>query len=242
VSDIARMQSLVRSEDTFGTTMLAIATEAIGENFLDWDPESIRLELEACLRTLCHDIAFNRLMGTINVIGSDAFYKSLPDFIQIVNALADGIPPGKMVLPDAYDLTWGMTEGLLLWPPDKQDDEPFAPDIVAYIGAALDHEGLTTPPDILRLGLRDDSKNLLKHVQTEFAEDPILTQAIMQTQRDKTDEIEQNLQSDLVLLVQQLKSIGSEQLADVVPKLLKALQQSDEDAQALQLQPGANGE
>jgi hypothetical protein len=239
--DTARMQALIQSEDTFGTTMLAIAVEVIGENFLDWDPATIRMELEDSLRSRCHDIPFNRLMGAVNVITSDAFYNSLPDFVQIVNAIADGIPPQFPVLPDSEDLAWAMTEGLLLWPPDDDNDEPFAQEIVDYIGMTLDSEGLTTPPDILRLGLRADARNLLSHVQAEFADDPLLTQTIMQVQRDKTSQIEQNLYDDLRSLVQQLQSIGSDALTDVVPKLLQALGKSNENAQALQLQPGAIG-
>lgn len=239
MADTARMQALVQSDETFGTTMIAIAVEVLDENFFDWDPEALRLELEGLLRVKCSEIAFNRMMGAINVATSNAFYQSLPDFVRIVDALADGTPPHVLALPDAYDLAWGMTEALLLWPPDENDDEPFNQEIVDYIGAALDHEGFTTPPDILRLGLRADSENLLQKVQMEFAEDPVMTQAVMQTQRDKTTEIERNLQADLRLLFGQLKSIGSERFADLVPKVLKSLQDSNRDAASLELQPGA---
>lgn len=224
------INQLASSPDTYGTTMLAIAIKALGPDFMPseateelWDPQTILMELSGFLRTPVNPTAFNRMMAAIAVVTTDYVFKSLPDFIQIVSGLTGGTPPGVVSLPDAFDVTWGITESVLLWPPDAKDTEPFVDEIVDYIGAVLKREGIINPPDVLRLGLRDDTSKLLDKIHAEFTDDPAMFNAIFDMEKNKTHEIEDDLRFNLQQLASQLAIVDNAAFGESVSSLLHAL-------------------
>jgi hypothetical protein len=119
-----------------------------------WHPGTILLEVESDFGVELPRANFDRLMAGIHLITSDSFYRNLPDFVDLCVVLAGGLfDPAHLDLPDAGDVAWAITEALLLSPPDG--DEPFSEEILAFIGKVADQEGITNPPDVLRLGVRD---------------------------------------------------------------------------------------
>lgn len=203
------------NDDSYATTLLTLfideyvipwaeAKDEREDNPLTWDPETIALEIEddhdISLPKLVHD----RLMTAIQLITTDTFYKSCPDFVAYCNVLA-GTPYGPEWDPaDSLEIAWGVTEALILQPPDDEDEEPFTEEIRGYIGRALDQEGLMNAPDILQIGLRDAT---LVDVQGEFSDDPTMFNAIYDAEAAKTADINRAIRSNLQNLLQQLKSL-----------------------------------
>jgi hypothetical protein len=108
-------------------------------------------------------------------------------------------------IADAAECAWGITEALLLSPPDEDDEAPFSEEILAYIGKALDQEGIIKPPDILRLGTR--AGDLVGKIHTDFSDDPDMFSAIYQQEDEKTKEINDLVRGNLALLVRQLADL-----------------------------------
>jgi hypothetical protein len=150
---------------------------------------------------------FNKLMAAVEIVTTDVFYNDLPAFIRLCNVLYNGTLDIEQFDPaDAAEISWGITEALLLWPPDPDDEEPFAEDILAYIGEVVKDEGIMLPPDVLRLGIGlDDS--LWDQVQGEFSDDPEMWEAIHQKETDKTDDINATIKQRLTALLRILDSL-----------------------------------
>lgn len=174
------------------------------ENPLNWDPETICLEIEDDHNISLPKLVHDRLMTAINLLTTDSFFKSCPDFIAYCNVLA-GTPYGPEFDPaDSVEVAWGITEAMLISPPDDNDEEPFTDEIRAYIGQALDDEGIMNAPDILQIALRDAK---LTDVQGEFSDDPTMFNAIYDAESSKTDDINRAIRQNLRQLLAQLREL-----------------------------------
>lgn len=192
-------------EDTFATSLLLLTIDTYGTEALHWDFRTLKMEIEDDFQLVLPQPNFDRLMTAINLLRTDDFFRSLPDFIAWCNILdGDQYDPRVFDPADAQEMAWGITEAMVIAPPDEDDEEPFTDEIRAYIGAVLDEEGITHPPDILRLALRDDPA---QHVSEDFTDDPEMFGAVYELEQSKTQAITDYLRARLQLLAQQLQSL-----------------------------------
>ena len=233
---------LLSDPTAFATTLLVMVADCFGEEFLYWDPETIRMEVDQEFSTQISDANFNKLLAAVRLVTENSFYRDLPTFIQVCNALYNGtFDPTRFDPADAGEVAWGITEAMLIWPPDSRDQEPFAPEIVQYIGHAVREEGIMQPPDVLRLGL--GGEDLWNDVQAAFADDPQMFAAIHAVEKEKTEEINAMVKTRLRVLLEQLDALpiaGSEDAETSVQKMLHELQTARDEADELEpIQHGA---
>lgn len=227
--------NLLRGE-TFATVLLTICGEHFGGEFLDWDPEVIQMEVNAEFQTEISQANYNKLMVAIRMVNTDVFYKSLPDFIDICNTLFNGtFNPGQFDPADAAEVAWGVTEALLIWPPESRDEEPFDAKIVGYIGHVVRAEGIMVPPDVLRLG-QIGGEDLWARVQSSYMDDPTMFAAIYDVEKEKTDEINTLVKDRLRALLSQLSSLPLQgnSTENMVQQLLQSLQEAQAEGEKLQ--------
>lgn len=209
--------------NSFATTLVTAVVDLYGTEAFTWAPETLLMELEDDLGTSLDPLLYDRLMAGISIIVTDRFYKSLPDFIEMCLVLSGAsFDPSVFQPADSDDCAWGITEALLLAPPDEEN--PFSDEIRGYIGYVTQMEGIITPPDILRIGTRDE--DVLSKVQSGFSDDPEMSQAIWQAEASKTEDINSLVKERLFLLIQQLSSLRLKhgETGDVAKRLLRNLQ------------------
>lgn len=203
-----KRKSVWQDQGSFATTLLILFIDQYGTEAFKWDPLTIQSEVESDFSVKLTRAVFDRLMAAIAVVSTDAFFNALPDFINLCNILSgDSYDPTVFDPADAGECAWGMTEALMLSPPDDDDENPFTEQIVGYIAETIKSEGILTPPDILRVGLRDDSKGLIDKVRYDFSDDPEMFNAIFDTEKSKTDDINNMVKARLRTLVQQLQDL-----------------------------------
>ena len=156
------LKAALTSPNSFATVLLTVYLDSFGTEGLAWGPDTVQMEVEQEHGVGLPPANFDRLLTAISLLTTDSFYASLPDFARACVVLSGHLPtPDLLILPDCDDLAWGMTEGMLIAPPDEGEGPPFHPEISGYVGHALDNEGIITPPDVLRLGTR--SRDLVAH-------------------------------------------------------------------------------
>jgi hypothetical protein len=221
-----KQREILLDPTTPATALLALAVALLDSDVLYWDPMTIRLELSEMLGAGLPQANLNKLMAAIELVTTDGFYRDLPTFIRLCNVLYNGTLIVDQFDPaDAGEIAWGIVEALFIWPPDPDDDEPFARPIVEYIGHALVDEGIISPPDVLQLGVLP--KGLAERVRVSFSDDPVMSRAIHDVEKAKTEEINNTVMSRLRRL---LKTLAEAQLgSDAVQAaqtMLAALQQT----------------
>jgi hypothetical protein len=212
--------------NSFATTLVVLFADTYGMEAFDWDPMTIQSEIEQDFAVKLNRNIFDRLMAGIAVVSTDSFFSSLPDFINICNVLSgDSYDPTVFDPADTVECAWGMTEALLLSPPDDDTEEPFNQEIVDYISETLKLEGILTPPDILKIGLKEDFQELVNKVRYDFSDDPAMFSGIFEVQKEKADDINITIKARLTELINQLGRVhlNNGDTSEVASKLLKSL-------------------
>lgn len=218
---------------TPATVLLVLAVDQLGLEVLSWDPETISLEMADLLGTPLPAPCLDKLMTAIELETTDKFYKDLPSFIRICNTLYNGtFDPAVFDPADAVEIAWGITEALLIWPPDQNDESPFTDQIIGYIAAALDNEGIMLPPDVLRLGTRD--KRMWESVQMGFSDDPAMFTAIYGVEKARTDEINSIVKTRLAQILTLLNELplDSGSAEGAVKRMFSAIERTEEQGSA----------
>lgn len=201
---LQRLQKIVTDPETFATPLLLVFTDLYGTEGYEWLPETIYNELADDLQVQMPQANFDRLMVGINLVVTDRFYKSLPDFVSYCNVLSgDRYHPQLWDPADATEIAWGITEALLIDPPEE--DNPFTPEIVSYIGSVLDAEGIINPPDVLKIAVR--SRPADYDPVADYVDDPVMFTSIHEFEAGKTDSINTRIQTALRRLAAQLEEL-----------------------------------
>lgn len=189
--------------NAFATTLLVAFVDKYGMDGLEWSQETIKLELLDDFNVKPSPAVIDRLMAGIALVTTDGFYCSLPDFINYCNVLSgDLYDPTAWNPADAAEIAWGITEAMLIEPPDDKTDEPFDIEITTYIGKVLDAEGISDPPDILQIatGRADFDPHT-------YSDDPTMFQMVYEHRTRTSDNIRSMLRTNLLELTQQLQQL-----------------------------------
>jgi hypothetical protein len=199
------MQEAWTSKDTFASVLLTLFLDRFGTEALTWDPTTITLEIEEEFGVDLPQLPLDKLLVGIQLLTTDRFYKSLPDFISFCNVLnGDTYRPDMWDPADAEEVAWGITEALLIYPPEDNDPEPFTDEIRTYIGATLDREGLINPPDILRIALRQ--ARISPSIE-DFSDDPTMFNAVYDLEEGKRSDIENTIRMRTKMLAAQFRAL-----------------------------------
>lgn len=229
ISSATRYKEFWKNPQLFATTLLVMFLDVYEMDGVTWTPETIQMEIQNDFSTEIPDGSFDRLMTAINLLTSDSFFVSLPDFVRDCVVLSGHQATTNLLsLPDSDDIAWGVTEAMLLSPIEEEEQNPFNAEITSFIGMVLDEEGILNPPDILRIATRDQS--LVDRVNFEFSEDPEMFSAINKFESEKTDHINRIIRGRMRALIGQLQSlpIKNGNTAKVAKKMLASLP-GDED-------------
>lgn len=143
-------KDLFLDEGAFGTSLLIAATDLFGQEVIEWEPETVELELRTLLKGLPAPVALDRFHAAAALLGSDLFFTSLTAFNAVCSTLAFDEPlDGEFYPASLRDIVWGLTEARLLLGPGTAFDEGFSQNIRLYVGKLLEGEGILNPPEIM---------------------------------------------------------------------------------------------
>lgn len=142
-------KALFHSRDAFGTTLVIAVIDDYGVEALNWEPETLAMELEARHGDF-PSVVFDRLCAAVNILTSNSFFTSLPAFNTICSTLAFQVPVVDQFIPSSLEeVVWGLTEARLLLGSEEEPDTHFSRSIRIYVGKLLEDEGILNPPEIL---------------------------------------------------------------------------------------------
>lgn len=191
---------------------------------LQWDPETIRMEIEDDFKVQVPQPVLDKIFTAREIFTTDRFFTVTADFIDFCNILSGTatFDPRVWDPADAAECAWGITEALLLDPPDDENEAPFSDEIVGYVAGVVEAEGIIRPPDVLKIGNLEDRSVA---VNGAWSDDPVMFGAIWKKDSEKTDDINRMIRSRLSLLVQQLSELPLMRgdTGKIVEKLLRVI-------------------
>lgn len=225
----SQTQELLRrvwqGQNTFATTALVTFIDRYGDEALNWEPETVELEIETDFRVDIHPAVFDRLMAGIALLRDNSFYIRLPDFMHICGVLSgERVAPETVPVLEVSDVAWGVTEALLLSPPDTDNlKKEFDPEIVGFVENLLNYYRFISAPDSL---LKLVTAENLKFIEPGFENDPNMFAGMYQNTRAQIDEVNEIVKGRLVGLCTQLKILplesqkSAQKVTQIVDKLL----------------------
>ena len=219
---------ILKDDQTAGSILLLLLTDIFSikpemlDDFLAWDPQTVKMEIVDMFGIEIPESNFNKYMAARELVVSNVFWQSLPDFISLCNALNDGsFDPRIFDIADVGEVAWAVTESVLLWPPDKGSREEFAPDILAYMREIAAAEGLTRIPAILKFAIPEDDK-IWDQITAQFDSDPVMFKSIYELSIAKTELIDNMLIERLDYMIKQMESL-KETFNEEAVKLVKTV-------------------
>lgn len=194
-----------QDQESFAFTLLTIFIDTYGTEGLSWAPETIEMEIETDFGADLPYDNYEKLLTAIQLLTDNSFFVSPTDFCRACVVLSGHSVGNQFDLPDAAEVAWGVTEAMLISPPDKDQNKIFRDEITALIGHILDEEGIINPPDVLRIATRE--QNLADRVNYEFSDDPEMFSLIIKFEADKTDAINYTVRRKMRALLGQLRSL-----------------------------------
>lgn len=141
-----RLEDWLTDEGTYTTVLLAILWDRYGEEFLQWDPVTVNLQLRDDFYVDAREWLLDRVNAGSVLMTTDQFHQALPAFSAICNTLNFGAAPSQLMVPaDLDDVFWGVVEARLLEGPEIAR-QPFAAEIAGYVGVLLSEAGVDEPP------------------------------------------------------------------------------------------------
>lgn len=139
---------LVAFVDHFGLDALLGEVDAAEVEKQQWSPHTISLELA---QEIGHVLPENvdKLMTAVELIKTDNFYVSVPNFIRICNTLSDSPSNGQFDPAETDEIIWGILESMIITGELAQ----FSPEIKGYILEAVNQDGLSSLPATIKLAV-----------------------------------------------------------------------------------------
>ena len=194
MENASEIKSALLNPETSATLINAILTRQYGEQWLEWDPLTVYLEIKSDFRIDPPAEVLDRLAAIQVVMTSDAFFQRLDAFLPVCTTLSTGEPSfSAFDMPTTPELAWGMAEVALL-----RDMLPFSYAIKGFIKQVLDEDGYTETnmPATIKIAF-DPTPTSLEVKQTMLAGD-----------LNKTN-VEQYVDENLKDLISQFNQIPS---------------------------------
>lgn len=119
------------------TVLTAMLITKYGEQALDWDPLTIRLEIQDDFHVEPADEVMNKICAMQIVMTSSDFFERIDTFINVCNTLADGDPFFEVFTPlESEEIAFAISTVAM-----NRDILPFNPTIRRYVKEVLKADG-----------------------------------------------------------------------------------------------------
>lgn len=197
--------------DPFVTTLVILLTDMYtnketGEiEWLNWDIETIKMELEDDLRIKIKPRIIDKIAVGQLLMTTDLFYKTAPDFIHFCNVMNDDNEmPGVWNPADSYEIAWAVAEATLLEPPEEGLPDAFSPEVLEYIKIVLKQANILSAPDSLSFIKPDE---LSGPAIGQLSDDMVLYKAAYDEAQEGTDMLNEYVNMRTTELLDQLSQI-----------------------------------
>ena len=197
--------------DPFVTTLVVLLTDLYSNNetgeieWINWDIETIKLELEDDLRVKVSPRVIDKIAVGQLLLTTDLFYKEAPDFIHFCNVMNDDNEmPGVWNPADSYEIAWAVAEATLLEPPEEGLPDAFSPEVLGYIKIVLKQANILSAPDSLSFINPDE---LSGPEIGQLADDEVLYKAAYDEAQEGTDMLNEYVNLRTTDLLNQLSML-----------------------------------
>jgi hypothetical protein len=197
-----QLVNYLQNRETFATSLLAIMIDTFSTDMVDWEPESLEMEIIDTFKIQLPQVNKDKLWALTNCLTTDQFYQNFYLFNFISQALNDEEVDFSTFSPTSLEgAAWAITEVKLN---DPESESEFSDEISLYLGALLDFRGMTTIPPILKMAR--PSGRMSENI-SRYTEDPEFYAAIQKNQKESSESIMDYVNSRMKELFDELSAL-----------------------------------
>ena len=217
-------RDILHNPTTIGSTLLTVCVDAFGTEFLDWEPETVKPDVERLAGGPIPSTNLDKLMALSIILTSEDFFTRPKAFLAACNALGGEDEPVAFTTfdpPTPEECAWGVFESLLHRPLGREEtpDQRFGPKVQQLIAMILEDNGFMFAPRPL------DFVPLPEKPSAVTEDDPEMFQAVWGIQNKNAQAITSYVAGRMKALLSQLSELklSSGNTDDVVKRLSAAL-------------------
>ena len=196
---------LLNKPNLFTTCVLAILVDEYGSECLNWEPETIEIELRNN-NIMVTDNLKDKIMAASVILTTDLVHSSATIFNNIIQVLNFSSISNKAIIPSSLDdILWGCLEIRMLEGKEDFNKQGFSTDISGLVASVLKEHGISDPPNILAFA--EESNVFTNRRDEAVAADSTLSQMYWDVQKEMKAELNAGLKEKVDGLINQLKNI-----------------------------------
>jgi hypothetical protein len=142
---------LFRTDDSFALSLITAFLEVNGTEALEWEPETLRLEVKADFGITPSQTVMDKLQAAITILTTDHEYSWWEPFEEITHVLNDYEANFEVMRPPTVEeIAWGVLESNLIDPSEEPLRKAYSGEIQAYISLILQKAGFYQSPESLQ--------------------------------------------------------------------------------------------
>jgi len=183
--DDVRVRQILLNEGSMATPLFLICYNKWGEEFMEWESETLDLEIEDAFQVLIPPDNLDKIHALVSALISDSFYRDWSAFTVICQTLAGGSDVMNLSDPMIVEeVAIGLMEVML------NDSTPgtFSDEVKRYVGLILHEQGFVKPPKILEWAHMpsvyrgsDSKADLHQEIDTDTAHRAVVEQVMEET-------------------------------------------------------------
>jgi len=192
---------------TYATSLMALAVDEFGTDCFVWEPQTVQLEVKDLYKVQIPQVNIDKFLALVTTQVTNLFYTSVESFSHIANALNGSEADFNSWDPvDADEAAWAITEVIMNDPLQANEDlgSRFSAEVLRYLGVILESEGITTPPDVLRIA---DMSARTQPSDMTFADDPEIYGGFHKLSQSKSKDIVDYVRGNIAYLISQLSKL-----------------------------------
>lgn len=213
-------KALLLNDETMGSVLLAIALDLYGTEVMEWEFQTLRMELADDYGIELSEINDAKLQALIVSLTTDGFYTDFIVFSSIANALSNKpVDYGDLEPTEPEDMAWAVFEVLSL---DGTGHPKFTPEICRYVGVCLAEAGMHKAPKSLRFANYPDNHG--PGTENLLTDDPALFNGFYTRNQEDAAAVDAHVQHRFSVMIDQLNEVPFRQGdADTWKRLIDTL-------------------
>jgi hypothetical protein len=193
----SKVAEQVRSGELLSTSMLAIVLDQFGAEALNWEPETLKMELSDLLGVTPQ---MDGLNGLITALTTDMFHTDYLVFNRVCEALnGDPVDHDDLDPVTPEMMAWAITEVGIHQDKDHRDE--FTEEVKRYIGFLCSYYGLRVPKGVLKFA------DMPPEDDSSLRSDPQIHAAFLKGQETNNTLVSEYVRVRLLALIDQLGTI-----------------------------------
>jgi hypothetical protein len=195
-----------RDPSLFCSSVLILLIDNFGTEVLDWEPETIYMELEEVFKVKMNNLLADKINASCSLLSSDLYHKSLEAFTTINSAFSfKSVSAKEFNFSTLEDVMWGVSEARMLEGPELYDAAGFSHDISRYTAELLSVEGISKPPDILKFSEFNPTE--LDQRDITLAGDGMAAEAYWRRQEEERAKLEEMATKNMQELIKEVQEL-----------------------------------